>query len=197
MSNILCVTNSSLCKEAFLSRIEKIAKAKPKGIILREKDLNEADYQSLAARVMDLCKRYQTPCILHSFASVALRLKGDAIHLPMHLLRQMSEDQKAQFAVIGASCHSVREAKEAEALGCTYLTAGHIFPTDCKKGLPGRGLDFLGKVCRSVSIPVYAIGGISQQTYPSVRQAGAKGACIMSGLMGCDDVPAYLAGFEG
>ena len=32
----------------------------------------------------------------------------------------------------------LEEAKEAQDLGCTYITAGHIFLTDCKKGLPGR-----------------------------------------------------------
>ena len=61
---------------------------------------------------------------------------------------------------LGISIHSVEEAKEAEQLGASYLTAGHIYATDCKRGLPPRGLGFLKEVCREVSIPVYGIGGI-------------------------------------
>jgi len=98
--------------------------------------------------------------------------------------------------MLGASCHSLEEAKEAVELGCTYLIAGHIFATDCKKGLPGRGTEFLQSVCESVQVPVYAIGGISGENMTLVRKAGAKGGCVMSGWMQCDNVKEYLAGLE-
>ena len=195
MSEILCVTNRTLCREDFLTRLERIAACHPAGIILREKDLSPDKYKELAARVMELCDRYDVPCILHSFVGAALELHADAIHLPLHILREMASEQKAQFRTIGASCHSVEEAEEAQRLGCTYITAGHIFETDCKKNLPGRGLDFLKTVCASVSIPVYAIGGISTDNIASVRGAGVKGACVMSGLMRCEDPGTYLASF--
>lgn len=81
-------------------------------------------------------------------------------------------------------------------MGCTYITAGHVFATDCKKGIPPRGLDFLKEVCENVSIPVYAIGGISSEVMTSVREAGANGACVMSGLMCCDAPEKYLKEFE-
>ena len=50
----------------------------------------------------------------------------------------------------------------AEKLGADYLIAGHIFNTPCKQGTPGRGLDYLRRVCESVSIPVFGIGGITE-----------------------------------
>lgn len=196
MSDILCVTNRTLCKGDFLKRIEKIASAHPAGIILREKDLSEAEYKELAEMVIKICNKYGTPCILHSFAGIAAELKCTALHLPLHILRILSDDEKAMFSTLGASCHSVEDAIEAEKLGCTYITAGHVFDTDCKKGLPGRGLDFLVKVCEEVSVPVYAIGGIRADNIADVRNAGAAGACVMSGSMVCKDVRKYLSVFE-
>lgn len=85
----------------------------------------------------------------------------------------------------GASCHSVEDALCAYKLGCDYVTAGHVYITDCKKGLDPRGIDFLKKMCDSVPIPVYGIGGIDLESdkIDEVKQAGAKGACIMSGYM--------------
>ncbi|MGN1230368.1 MAG: thiamine phosphate synthase [Anaerotignum sp.] len=192
MYDILCVTNRSLCKEDFLQRVEKIAACRPKGIILREKDLTEEEYKKLAEQVLKLCERYEVPCMLHSFADAAIKLGAENIHLPLPVLRELDEKKKEKFKEIGASCHSVEEAQEAERLGCTYITAGHVFATDCKKGLPPRGLAFLQAVCQSVSIPVYAIGGIGSENIASVRKAGAKGACIMSGLMKCEDVEQFL-----
>ena len=196
MSDILCVTNRSLCKEDFLARVEKIAANHPKGIILREKDLSEEEYKKLAEEVLQICNEQNVPCILHSFVDIASELGAENIHLPLHVLRGIDEKKKEAFKQIGASCHSVEEAQEAERSGCTYITAGHIFVTDCKKGLAPRGLEFLQSVCESVSIPVYAIGGISSENINAVRKVGAAGACVMSGLMRCENVKETMKGFE-
>ena len=133
--------------------------------------------------------------------TLSLELGHDAIHLPLPLLRELSaESQKhlqsqnstisqnfhvTDFHRIGTSVHSVEDAMEAERLGATYVTAGHIFTTDCKKGLPPRGLDFLKNVCDAVTIPVYGIGGIKfdPQQWNSLKKQGACGGCIMSGMM--------------
>ena len=84
---------------------------------------------------------------------------------------------------MGTSVHSPEEAALAEKLGASYVTAGHIFATDCKKGVPPRGLDFLENVCKSVKIPVYAIGGITRSNMHLALEKGAAGVCVMSGLM--------------
>ncbi len=184
-SDLICVTNRQLCHEDFLAQIEKTARLSPKAVILREKDLTEEEYTILAAQVLEICSFYQTPCILHSFPDSAVLLGCHSIHLPLPLLRKLNKKNISQtwFTTLGASCHSVEDALEAEKLGCTYITAGHVFETDCKKGLPGRGLAFLEEVCRAVSIPVYAIGGISPGNYQEAMKAGAAGACMMSGFM--------------
>lgn len=197
MSDILCVTNRKLCREDFLTRVERIAACHPAGIILREKDMSPEEYETLAAAVMEICGQYDVKCILHSFSAVALSLRAAAIHLPLHLLRELSQEQKAHFDVLGASCHSVDDALEAQAFGCTYITAGHVFETDCKKGLPGRGLEFLRNVCAAVDIPVYGIGGIYPYNIALVRSVGASGACLMSSLMATEDVTGLMKAMEG
>lgn len=195
MSDILCVTNRHLCQENFLERIAKIVSTHPVGIILREKDLSEKEYRELAEKVLKICRKYEILCILHSFANVAKELNCTALHLPLPVLRSLVAEEKNSFTILGASCHSVEEALEAEKLGCTYITAGHVFETDCKKGLPGRGLDFLKNVCENVSIPVYGIGGIAPDNMEEIRKAKAAGACVMSSIMNCEDVQKYLAAF--
>ena len=68
-------------------------------------------------------------------------------------------------------------------LGADYLTAGHIFPTDCKKGLAPRGIDFLQNICQTVQVPVFGIGGIHPGNIEQVLDAGASGVCMMSEMM--------------
>ena len=84
---------------------------------------------------------------------------------------------------IGTSIHSVEDAVFAESHGADYITAGHIFTTDCKKGLPGRGIDWLKSICHAVSIPVYAIGGISDANVSMLSDCNIAGYCMMSSSM--------------
>lgn len=193
---ILCVTDRTLCAPRFLAQVEAIAAARPAGLILREKNLPEADYQALASDVLRICNRYEVPCILHTFVGAAQALGVKQIHLPLPVLRAQSKQDLAGFDAIGVSCHSVAEALEAQALGATYLTAGHIFLTTCKPGLPGRGLDFLREVTQAVSLPVYAIGGITADRVPELQAAGATGACLRSSLMLAPDPAAELHPYQ-
>lgn len=182
--NILAVTNRKLSSRPFLEQMERVCRLHPKGVILREKDLSEEEYAELAAEVLELCKQYQVPCMLHTYLETAHKKQHPYIHLPLFLLREYS-GRLDEFEKVGCSVHSVEEAKEAQKLGASYLTAGHIYTTDCKKGLPPRGLDFLEKVCSAVTIPVYAIGGIHAGTgqVQEVMEHGASGACLMSEMM--------------
>lgn len=196
MSDIICITNRGLCRGDFLEQIKRLAKAHPGAIILREKDLSPEDYRRLAAEVLEICRGEGTECILHTFADIAAELGAESIHLPLHILRGMPDELKSRFRRIGASCHSAEDAIEASSLGASYITAGHVFATDCKKGLPPRGLDFLKNVCGSVDIPVYAVGGISPDNIAEVRRAGASGGCVMSSAMNCNDAADFLRKFE-
>ena len=196
MSDILCVTSRQLCREDFLARLERIAAARPAGIVLREKDLPPAAYRALAGQVLEICRRRGVPCILHAFPDIAEELGADGLHLPLPALRLLSPESRKRFRRLGASCHSAADAREAAALGCTYITAGHVFDTACKAGTPGRGLAFLREVCRAADIPVWAIGGIAPGNFPAVLAAGARGGCVMSGLMTCGDPAALLADFS-
>ena len=134
--------------------------------------------------ILDICREYDVPCMLHTYINTARKLEHPFIHLPLFLLKKY-QGKLENFREIGCSVHSVEDALEAQKLGATYLTAGHVYTTNCKKGLPPRGLKFLGNVCDSVTIPVYAIGGIHPGTeqISEVIARGAAGGCIMSDMM--------------
>lgn len=182
---LVCVTARKLCGDDFIKRLEKISKNCDL-IILREKDLTEEEYFSLGEKFLNVCSNGRAVPVLHCFWKKALELHHDKIHLSLKDFRENPQIRE-KFSLVGVSIHSPEEAKEAEALGADYVTAGHIFETDCKKGLKGRGLEFLRQVSQGVSIPVYAIGGISAENMEPVREAGANGVCIMSGFMKADD----------
>ncbi|EJO5347259.1 thiamine phosphate synthase [Clostridium botulinum] len=198
MYKLLAITNRHLCSNNFLEKIQDICKLNEKrtkiqsvSIVLREKDLSEKEYKDLAAKVLKICKKNNTECILHTYYKVARELNCKKIHLPLQILKSNIDIYK-EFNEVGVSIHSVSEAIEAVKLGATYITAGHIFKTNCKKDIPPRGLSFLASVCSSVNIPVYAIGGISLANAEKAINVGADGICIMSGLMTCKNLRLFM-----
>lgn len=191
---LICVTNRKLCKDDFFNRIKQIALGKPQAIMLREKDLSLSEYEYLARKLKEICDVNQVPLIINRNITTAKKLKLSHIHLSMPDLRRYKSE--VPHFVTGASVHSVLEANEAQQLGASYLIAGHIYSTDCKKGIPPRGLSFLKEVCESVTLPVYAIGGITKDKVQSVTKVGAKGFCIMSEAMTCPDPFALTNHFQ-
>lgn len=183
---IICVTNRRLCQEDFLLRLRKIAAARPAAILLREKDLPPAGYLELAAQAKQVCSFYGVPCVWHTHFNE----ETEFLHLPLPLWQTA---KIKRFRALGSSCHSLAEAEEAARLGCTYLIAGHIFATDCKRGMPGRGLGWLRQICCASAVPVYAIGGINKENIALVKAAGASGVCLMSSFMTCAEPAALLA----
>jgi thiamine-phosphate pyrophosphorylase len=199
MFEIIAVTNRKLCaggEKNFLAQIDAIAAAGVDAVMLREKDLSPAEYEALAGDVSPICVRHGVRFIPHSFTVTARNLNCRYLHLSWDAFKKMRTAKPSvpgeSTACIGVSVHSPEDARFAAEHGAGYLIAGHVFETDCKKGLEGRGLEFLAKVCSNTAIPVYGIGGISAATIVAVSQAGAAGACLMSSLMRCSDPAAYV-----
>ena len=186
MFKIIAVTNRKLCHIDFLEQIEALAKSEVDSIILREKDLSEDEYYVLAKNVFRICEKYNKECVLHNFVGVAKRLNYNKIHLSLPILEKHHNEVK-NFEKVGVSIHSLEEGERAVTLGATYITAGHIFQTDCKKDLEPMGLAFLENICRGVDVPVYAIGGISKYNINLVKETGVNGACLMSFFMQSND----------
>ena len=211
MKELIAITNRKLCENDFLDQIKKIADSGFDRIILREKDLTPDAYQALAEQVMRALEPYETICTLHSFLEAAEKLQVKSIHLPLPLLLEKESEistwmQQCYFwkkdlqlsgdceelhnlYEVGSSIHSVEELQKVKGLqerlhiNHMYITASHVFPTECKKNLPARGIPFLETICKQAGMPVYALGGIAPENIERVFVADADGACLMSYAM--------------
>ncbi len=170
-----------------MGQIKKVIALHPHAVILREKDLADEEYEELAKNILTLCGREGVLCFLHSRISMARKLGCEQIHLSIPKLQSFSEQERTalrkDFRELSISCHSMEDMKVAVSSGATKIILGTIFETDCKKGLKGKGLEFVREICEACPVPVYAIGGINMERLPMVMDAGAAGGCMMSGFM--------------
>lgn len=183
----IVITNRHLVQGDFLKQLEKVTKLHLHALILREKDLADDAYESLAKKVFDLCKREDITFFLHTKIEIAQKIGCQNIHLSIPVLKGLSETEKKalteDFCEISISCHSMEDVEIAMAGGATQIILGTIFETECKKGVLGKGVEFVREICQKCPLPVYAIGGMNLQRLPLVIDAGAAGCCMMSGFM--------------
>ena len=194
------ISNRKLCENENLERqIEKIFSAYEKKIILknfeivtltlREKDLDKNEYLNLVEKIYPICKKYGIDLILHQNYDLNLDEKYniEGIHLSYEIFKSLNKNIREKlikkYKRIGVSIHSLEEAKDVENLGATYVVAGHIFETDCKKDLKPRGLIFIKQLSSTLTIPIFAIGGINQENSNLVIKSGAFSVCMMSSMM--------------
>lgn len=194
------ISNRKLCEDENLEKqIEKIFSAYEKKIILknfeivsltlREKDLDKNEYLNLVEKIYSICKKHKINLILHQNYDLNLDDKYmiEGLHLSYEIFKSLNKNIREglikKYKRIGISIHSIDEGKEVEMLGATYVVAGHIFETDCKKGLEPRGLKFVEELSSILTIPIFAIGGIDEKNSQSVIDSGAFSVCMMSSLM--------------
>ena len=177
----ICVTNRHLTDRSLYEQLKIVfAISKPDIVILREKDLSEDEYRELAYKVKLLCDLYSVRLIVNKYYKIAREL-GTVVQLSIADYESNIESLDGLKAWV--SVHSLQEALRVSCAGANAIIAGHIYETDCKKGLPGRGINFLTSIIEKVDVPVYAIGGIDEFNIEEVSSAGASGACQMSFYM--------------
>jgi thiamine-phosphate pyrophosphorylase len=178
------ITDRRLCQS--LSLEEAVARATGGGINvvqLREKDLAAAELVPLADHLRAIT-RDKALLIVNSHLDVALLCGADGVHLPergpsVAATRRLAGDG----LIIGRSVHSAEEAVKAEEEGADYVQVGAIFPTRSHPG-PPAGPGLVESVAVRVSIPIVAVGGITARNVGQVMQAGARGAAVISAILG-------------
>jgi thiamine-phosphate pyrophosphorylase len=151
-------------------------------IQIRERGLEDCDLLALTSRIVDRTRASRARTIVNDRLDVALAAGARGVHLPS---RGMSSAAARSIApngfLIGRSVHSEAEAIAAENEGgCDYIIFGSVFESASKP--PGHatlGVEALAKVCRRVSLPVLAIGGITRGRVSEVAAAGAAGVAAI------------------
>lgn len=179
---IIAVTNRTLCCCNFQQQIKRLAQSGITAIILREKALSDMEYGKLSLECMQTLTGTEIPLIINQKIEVAQYLKIKQLHLSYQQFQQEHLHLK-EFERVFVSVHSMGEAMQAWKWGADSLIVGHIFATDCKKGVPSRGVAFLEQICQSIPLPIYAIGGINAETWLTVQNINITGVCVMSQAM--------------
>jgi thiamine-phosphate pyrophosphorylase len=164
---------------------------------LREKDLPVRELLALAQELRTITREFGAKLFVNDHIDVAVAVGADGVHLghqsmPVDAARRIV----GSSMLIGASTHSVQEAKDAEAGGADFVTYGPIFETPSKAqyGAP-LGKSTIREVKYPINIPLFALGGIKSANVLQVLAAGADGVALISSVLAADDITAAARKF--
>ena len=156
---------------------------------LREKDLDEARFLDEAKDIKTLCHAYGVPFLINDNVDIALAVDADGVHVGQSDMEALDVRRKlGPDKIIGVSAQTVEQALLAEKHGADYLGVGAVFPTGSKDDADDVSYDTLKAICRAVSIPVVAIGGISLGNVSQLSGSGICGVAVISAIYGAADI---------
>lgn len=161
---------------------------------LREKTLEEGRFLEEARELQALCRERHIPFIVNDNVDIAKAMDADGIHVGQSDMEAL--DVRAKLGpgkIIGVSAHTVEEALLAERHGADYLGVGAVFPTGSKDDADEVSYETLKAICDAVSIPVVAIGGVSQANVAQLAGSGICGVAVISAIYAQKDIKAAAA----
>ena len=187
---LYAVTDRAWLKgETLESQVEKALKGGATFVQLREKELDEAEFLEEAKKLKILCRKYQVPFVINDNVKIALAVDADGVHVGQN---DMDAAQARALLgpdkILGVTAKTVEQALKAQEQGADYLGSGAVFGTSTKADALPMTMERLGEICRSVSIPVVAIGGICLENIGKLKGSGAAGAAVVSGIFGAEDI---------
>ena len=188
---LLVITDRTMAKRPLAEMAEAVFKGGCRWLMLREKDLDAAARDALAAEIIAVAKPYGA----HVTINRDYVEGADGVHLPQGHAVGEARRVAGKHALIGVSAHSHEEAQRAADAGADYVTLSPVFITASKPGYgPALGLDELGKVASRLAIPIIALGGIDADNAAACLEAGAKGVAVMGAVMAAADPEGVVAG---
>lgn len=179
-------------KMTLYEQVEEALKGGVTMVQLREKGLagmGKEEFLKEARQMRELTRRYQVPLLIDDDVETAISCGADGVHVGQNdmdagLARKLLGPDR----ILGVTAKTPEQAKKAQAQGADYLGSGAVFGTSTKADARPMTMEMLRDICRSVSIPVVAIGGICLDNIDRLAGSGVAGAAIVSGIFGAEDI---------
>ena len=173
LQKFYAITDRKQFKHPFEEQIKLMLDKGIRMFQLREKDLPSDELLNYALKLKEITKGYDAYFFINDRVDIAVLSDANGVHLPEKSIP--IEDIKHKFPdlIVGKSCHSLKSAIQAEKDGADYITIAPVFEVE-GKGEP-LGLEKVKEVVENLNIPVYALGGITEDKIPQVLETGVYG----------------------
>lgn len=168
---------------------------------LRAKSQPMDEVQRLAERIFPVTHAAGVPLVINDYPEIARNIGAECVHLGQEDFFDTGLSHRSQLPdlkspLLGLSSHSPEQARRAIAAGADYIAVGPVFATGTKPGRAPVTLDYVRWAAGNVTLPWFAIGGITLQNLDAVLSAGARRICVVSAILSANDVAGACREFK-
>lgn len=191
LKGLYAITDERLiAEEHFSEAIEAALQGGASIIQYRDKSADQQKRLQQAQMLRALCTRYDATCIINDDIELAKVVNADGIHLGQDDMEIAHARQSlGDKAIIGISCYNdIELALTAEKNSADYVAFGTMFSSPTKPDAVTAGPDIISQAKKQLSIPVCAIGGITEENIYQLVQHRADMAAVISCLFAAEDI---------
>ena len=182
--------------ETFENRAIEICRSGAHIVQLRDKKLNDRELLERACLLGRITKGCGTLFIMNDRPDLAILAAADGVHVGQDELSVQDVRRIVGLEMlVGVSTHTLEQARQAVLAGASYIGCGPTFPSGTKHFDSFSGLDFLREVAAEISLPAFAIGGITLQTLPQVLTTGMRRVAVGGGVTSFSEPAAAVVQF--
>ncbi len=175
--------------QTLCQQVEKALQGGVTFLQLRDKDLPMQEFLEEAIEIQKLCAHYQVPFIINDYVEVARAIHANGVHVGQGDMDALAARERlGRDQIVGVSARTVEQALLAQEHGADYLGVGAVFPTGTKKDTVPVSKEQLKAICEAVSIPVVAIGGITNRNLAQLAGSGISGIAVVSAIFAQPDI---------
>lgn len=165
----------------WLDRLGMALEAGVQQVQLRLLDHDRGRKEQLLQQVHARYGRQRVQWLLNRDIELA-RTLGMGVHLGSEQLAQLESRPLPVHVPVGASCHNLEELRHAQRLQCDFAVLGPVLHTATHPQAEPIGWAGFEQLREDVSLPIYAIGGLTPEQLETARRHGAQGIAAIRAL---------------
>lgn len=175
--------------QTLAQQVESALKGGVTCVQLREKNLDKKLFLQEALEIKKICNYYHVPLLINDDIAIALQSNADGVHvgqndMPVEEVRKILGRNK----IIGVTVKTVEQAIYAQNNEADYLGVGAVFSTSTKTDAIKIEKETIKAICKSVKIPIVAIGGITQENILQLTEFDIQGVALVSAIFSSQDI---------
>lgn len=163
-------------------------------IQLRAKNFPAYEIRRMAEAVAPITHRAGAGLVINDFPEIAAAVGAEFCHLGQEDFFDAGQKHSSALTAkypglkLGLSTHAPDQAERALAAGPDYIAIGPVYATGTKPTARPVTLDYVRWAAANVSIPWFAIGGVTLKNVDEVLAAGARRICVVSAILNAPDI---------
>ena len=190
LKGLYAITDPGLMGADLISKTEQAILGGIKVLQYRNKMASLAQQEKEALTLSSTCKKNNVVFIINDNVELAIKVNADGVHLGQRDTQlQQARKLLGENKIIGVTCNNQIElAQAAQAQGADYVAFGRFFNSLTKPSAPHAELSLLSEARKFITVPIVAIGGITQNSASSLIKEGADMLAVIHGIFGQEDI---------